>query len=381
MPIHFYSPENVPEAVLSFWRTEGVRQDQIGYFTRSYEWFSMMASDTRRHAIVVVIEDDKGSCLGIMPLFSCSQSLGAGRGRKGFYRRLNGLRMCGGDYIGPDMSVPLLTELITAIFGKYPDIDVLNMDHVISGARSDGIIKACAQNAQFFAYQSRAQMPHYRLVFPEDREKMSFRSAKSISRMLGKEHALAKHVGAECKVIEIRDRNTCSKYGEAITSLIRETWQAEQLGHIFSVDEANEVADRGWLRSFLLLAGDQAAAFTLCYQGMGTLMYERIGYSPKFARHSPGILLLYKILERLWMDDEVRFVDFGVGEAVYKQKAANDTIYIDAILVIRNCVSLRLLVAFARISNSVIRTGKRILGLSERFMGKIRKLRVKNSRG
>ena len=121
------------------------------------------------------------------------------------------------------------------------------------------------------------------------------------------------------------------------------------------------VAERGWLRSFLLLAGDSAVAFAFCFQGKKTLVYETIGYDREFAKYSTGTILLYRLLENLYQQDKPDYVDFGEGEAEYKRLLANDVIKVSSQFVVRDAAELRRWFALKRFCDRINAIGKRIL--------------------
>ena len=117
--------------------------------------------------------------------------------------------------------------------------------------------------------------------------------------------------------------------------MMNNTWQARELGHGFSVVNLEQVAAKGWLRCFALRAGGKIIAFVAGYQGMGTLVYEIVGYDQAWRHCSPGGILLQKLLERLYEANKPMFVDYGEGKADYKNAVANDTILVNYTFVVK----------------------------------------------
>src|SRR5262249_19343491 len=97
----------------------------------------------------------------------------------------------------------------------------------------------------------------------------------------------------------------------------RRSWQLASLGEL--EDDGNqssreglmELARRGHLRSYVLRASATPCAFVVGYQYRGIFFYAVVGYDSAFARHSPGIALLYLLLEDLFTNDPPRLVSFG----------------------------------------------------------------------
>jgi hypothetical protein len=81
-------------------------------------------------------------------------------------------------------------------------------------------------------------------------------------------------------------------------------------------------AARGRLRAYLLYLNDQPAAFWIATAYKGTLFSDFMGYDPAFKTYSPGMFLITSTLESLSTDEidcNIRKVDWGLGDAQYKQ--------------------------------------------------------------
>jgi CelD/BcsL family acetyltransferase involved in cellulose biosynthesis len=106
----------------------------------------------------------------------------------------------------------------------------------------------------------------------------------------------------------------------------RRSWQYETLGALkkdglqSSHDALAELSRREILRGYVLYAGATPCAFVVGYQFHGVFFYSVVGYDADFARHSPGIALLYLMLEDLFTHDRPRMVSFGRGDDDYKRR-------------------------------------------------------------
>jgi CelD/BcsL family acetyltransferase involved in cellulose biosynthesis len=78
-------------------------------------------------------------------------------------------------------------------------------------------------------------------------------------------------------------------------------------------------ADRGWLRSYVLTCGDVPVCFIIGAQDDATYYYERIGYDPTWHEHSPGKVLLFKVIEDMYAERTPKWFDFGTGDSEYKR--------------------------------------------------------------
>lgn len=81
-------------------------------------------------------------------------------------------------------------------------------------------------------------------------------------------------------------------------------------------------ADHGWLRVHLMSIAGKPVAFWMgtCYGG--TFDSDHNGFDPALSAYSPGTALFGNMLEDLCATG-VKEVDFGGGEALYKQRFSN----------------------------------------------------------
>jgi CelD/BcsL family acetyltransferase involved in cellulose biosynthesis len=88
-----------------------------------------------------------------------------------------------------------------------------------------------------------------------------------------------------------------------------------------------EASDAGWLRFARLEWQDRtiAAHFGFCYEGR--YLYYKPTFSTDLARHSPGQLLLRKLVQSA-MADHATLFDFGVGNEAYKGRFATATPFV-----------------------------------------------------
>ena len=358
--IEFYQPDSIPEDVLQFWRERQRVQDRFMALTAGPEWFAMLAAD-RSGATVAAVRDSSGTCRAVLPLLPVTWSFDFRfLGRCWHRHPVAALRVCGGDLIEDGIAPADLGPVWCALRQQCPALGGIWFDHVGSEERSGKIRASCGR--RFFAHPAFAALPHYRLRLPPTVEEFRrLRSPESLKKIHGRERALARAAGAECRLVEIRSPADWAPYSQRIMDLMDHTWQSRRLGHQFNLSSLSDVAGRGWLRSFLLMAGETAAAFAFCFQGYGVLVYEQIGYDPRFSKFSPGTILLYRMLERLYEADtpfdgtqgRPECVDFGEGEAEYKNLLANDVIRADGLMIVPRAPALVLLSAAVRALNLI----------------------------
>jgi CelD/BcsL family acetyltransferase involved in cellulose biosynthesis len=107
-----------------------------------------------------------------------------------------------------------------------------------------------------------------------------------------------------------------------------QTWQTRRFGLRVRNDAAERaalaaLADAGLLRCYLWFSNEEPAAFCVGNQAHGVFHYEEVGYATKFARFSPGQMLVVQMIDDLLEHRRPDWFDFGGGDADYKRMFAN----------------------------------------------------------
>ncbi|CAN5713874.1 hypothetical protein BH20ACI3_BH20ACI3_05130 [soil metagenome] len=79
------------------------------------------------------------------------------------------------------------------------------------------------------------------------------------------------------------------------------------------------LANSDAVRGYILFHDERPVAYIFCDAQGENLIYEHLGYDPEFQVWSPGRVLLYLMLERLFAEQRFRFLDFGGSEHEYKK--------------------------------------------------------------
>ncbi len=106
-------------------------------------------------------------------------------------------------------------------------------------------------------------------------------------------------------------------------------------------------ASKGWLRGYILYFDGQPVALWIGSLRNGVFLSEYVSYDPAYAKYGPGLHLILSILEELQASSSrlVRLIDFGIGDATYKELLANlsrqeSTVYVFAPRVKPVCINL-----------------------------------------
>jgi hypothetical protein len=144
-----------------------------------------------------------------------------------------------------------------------------------------------------------------------------------------------------------RDANRVpAALGELSVEVIREPSQLEQLfrdaervagatyqravGVGFAdTPEQRELArlglERGWLRAYLLYRAGEPIAFWVCSVYRRTMLIRTTGFDDAYAAQRVGIYLLMRAIEDAIADPAVQIIDFGPGDAAYKQQFSGES--------------------------------------------------------
>ena len=171
---------------------------------------------------------------------------------------------------------------------------------------------------------------HWRIALPQNLEEyyknVKYKARKNLRRtvkLLSEKNV--NPVSIQC-FRTVRDLDRFMEQAEAIAG---KTYQ-RGLGAGFSDDGENRrlltlAAERGWLRSYILYLGDQPISFDTAIQYGDTFYLQNGGYDPEYRQYDPGTNLFLRYLEDLCADPSVRYVDFGYGDAEYKQNLCNES--------------------------------------------------------
>lgn len=135
-------------------------------------------------------------------------------------------------------------------------------------------------------------------------------------------------------------------------------------------ESALAAASRDEVRAFLLFSGERAVSYLYCPVVDGVLEYAFLGYVPEFARLSPGTVLQWLALEKLFAEKRFTAFDFTEGESEHKRFFSTHQTPCSIQLLLRPTVQTRLT---ARLHRSVDSASKALgdglerLGLKSRI--------------
>jgi hypothetical protein len=169
-----------------------------------------------------------------------------------------------------------------------------------------------------------------RLVLPATFEEfVASRSSNTRWRIRREEKRIAAELGPDLEVIVVRDADRLEQLVGDVDRVARSTYQ-RVLGAGFSdTPEQRALAqvglEHGWLRGYLLYHRGAPIAYWLCSVHGETMLIRTAGYDDAWAGHRVGIHLLMRVVEDAIADPALRVLDFGPGDAAYKQQFSSES--------------------------------------------------------
>jgi hypothetical protein len=212
-------------------------------------------------------------------------------------------------------------EICSSLSRGEADVAYLNLLRTDSDLfRSAKEIPGFARRDHFCAVQ-----PHFTTTVPRSPDEF-YRSLgpKTRQELRRKQQKLEKEISGP---IGIRCFREITEFDQAMRDAeqVAKKSYLRGLGLGFDVGpQTREIlrvkTQKGWLRTYILYAGDRPIAFWIGDLVQGTFGGNFIGYDPEIAKYSPGMYLMAKVIEDFCNaeDAPVRKIDFGPGGAPYK---------------------------------------------------------------
>jgi hypothetical protein len=135
---------------------------------------------------------------------------------------------------------------------------------------------------------------------------------------------LADHPDARVECL--RGVDNLDRIFEHAEEIARQTYQRGLGAGFANTAEMREIADlevkNGWHRTYILYIEDKPCAFWMGNVYNGTFHSSHLGYHSSYESYSPGTYLQVRAIEELCKEG-VKELDFGLGDARYKQRFGN----------------------------------------------------------
>lgn len=278
---------------------------------------------------------------------------------------LRGYRLGGNRFLG---NQNLITQraLLSAALARMSEVraDFLLLEDLIEGSP---LWKLChsQKDRPFRVFLPKSVQARLRIRFPENSQDywMQFNS----KRRWNFQHKI-KTFG-ESEFVQITKVDQISDFLECAHRISQKSWQAKTLGLRIHNDKRELemltfIASQGALRSYLLFKEGVPAAFAMGSQFKGRFDHAEIAYDRQFSRQSLGQVLLLRILEDLIQQTTPTWLDFGGGDAEYKQIFANDVSRSGSIWFVPHQARSRLTIGYLKTCLTLNRSARFVLAHS-----------------
>ena len=220
------------------------------------------------------------------------------------------------------------------LFGQLlgSDFDAIQMSHIKAESFLWSYLRDSPLIRKWFrVYSRRGVLPHLLIrldgTFDGYMKQFSAQTRKNRRR----EIKLLRKRG-QLELIRVSSVSEIEDFLEAAYSVARRAQQFDRLGgwgvaardRAQVRDELNFLAERGWLRSYLLKCGGVPCAFILGQQYGGTFYADTVGTDRAWRKYSAGTVLLMLLLEDLFEEDSLQFYDFG-SHVKWQEYFANES--------------------------------------------------------
>jgi len=203
---------------------------------------------------------------------------------------------------------------------------------------------------------------------------------KTRNTMKRKMRLFTQHANGSGGWREFRCATDMAEFHSLASDLSRKTYQHRLLRA--GIDPSASVREEmvrgaieGRSRGYILFRQQTPIAYMYCQIRCGDLVIGQMGFDPLFAAESPGSVLLWFLLERLFASGEFRRLDLGEGSYPYKAHLATGSVEVAEVYCFRwnfhNTAFVLMHSAVAGASN-LLRSALEALGVAQRLKKMIR---------
>lgn len=183
-------------------------------------------------------------------------------------------------------------------------------------------------------------------------------NTKHRAQLRSKERKLAEHCGGTIQVRYFQVPQKVSLFCSTAEKIARATY-LRGLGEGFVDNEEMRnrldlAARKGWMRGHVLYADEKPCAFWLGTLYNHVLYLDYTGFNSDLKEYNAGQILFIKMIEGLCDAGSIRGIDFGFGDAIYKQQYGDRNWEESDLYIFRN-TPVMLLANLARKSAALLR--------------------------
>lgn len=333
----------------------------------SPDWIEHAATLGGASIVIWTIRDANRTLVGVVPTAKRDYRLTFDIANRAFFN----VTFKVADILGSQLCIPenrhLYRKLIDRILKHWPECDGICFDTLPADCFCSRLLHSsdeCSDSVR--VYSPFGCRPwHVITLGASFEEYLQTKSAKTRSTLRRKVR-LFEQTGAVWLERYTRP-DEVPEFVNGISRISPKTWQHRLLGMEYSNDDLTQrkyqdLAGRGLLRSYLLRRDDRPCAFVIGYQYRDMYYYADVGFDPDLAEFSPGTVLLFLMLEDLHENNRPALLNFGIGDASYKQRFGTDVFSDETVLVLRAGLRNRLAVKSHQAFITCLDRAKKVIG-------------------
>ena len=215
-----------------------------------------------------------------------------------------------------DDSEIVIHEIINSL--RNGEADVAFFNHL---QNDTDFFKSAINQPNYFVRQhfSRSN-PHWSMPLPKGKDELNkIMSRKLLSQM----RKLPRDYPDKLKIVKFSNSDDVDTMMKDIEIIAQNTYH-RGMGTGFLNDKETyyrlkTAADNGWLKAYILYVESKPCAFNTGIKYGDSFFGEFTGYDSAYNKYSPGMYLFMHVFEDL-IDEKVKTIDFGFGDALYKQR-------------------------------------------------------------
>lgn len=241
--------------------------------------------------------------------------------------RLRALTLVHGGLVGGDDG-PVARALLLAVETALADgdADVVVLPSLAVGTAFDAALAEVAWHRRLRG----GDVPHRRLVLPESFEALlASWTRKTRYNVRRQSDILERALEPDLSFRVLREPGDADRVMADLEHVAARTYQRALGAGFADTPEFRRIVplalERGWLRAYVLYHRRVPIAFWHAYAYGNTLHVSTTGYDAAYSEYSPGTHVQMLMFQDACADPALRVVDFGLGDAQYKQRFGNES--------------------------------------------------------
>jgi hypothetical protein len=272
---------------------------------------------------------------------------------------------------------------------KIP-FDAVYLEVIVQNKTMDNYLRSNAVVAGAFReYRPQGMLEHHQIHFPKTideywEKNFSPKTKRNLQRKVRK---LGKDLGKEIRLERCDSPANVDRFVRDAISVSKRSYQYHLLGlgiqdPVEFERRARGAAEKGWLRGYILYAGDEPIAFMFGYQYRGVYLYVDTAYDQAMRQVGPGTVLHVMVIEDMYAHDCPRIFEFGT-HGDQKATFGNFKYYAGQSFLIHRAPYPQVAAGLYRASNVGTEVAKKVLdrfGVTRKLKQTIRKWSVRGAR-